>query len=288
MAYNHNDKRQKLVDIFWDTINFIGEDEDLYNCTEYSKKETEIIPSDEYYELEKPNREGKIKVTRYRTFEAAMRYAQSDEYSDKLIAVLNFASATTPGGGVTKGSTAQEECLCRCSTLYPVLSQSRLETEFYTVNRRQGNPLHSDDIIYSPDIIIIKSDEDFPERLDKDEWCKTDVITCAAPNLRPQPSNKYNSEGNDNAVMISSEDLYDIHLSRAQHILNVAAGQGVEVLILGAFGCGAFMNDPQVVARAYKDALEEYAGYFDVVEFAVYTSAFDEKNFRVFNDILGE
>ena len=71
-------------------------------------------------------------------------------------------------------------------------------------------------------------------------------------NIKPEP------------VKISRDELYELHLSRAQHILNVAAGQGVDILILGAFGCGAFMNDPNTVARAYSDALKEYAQYFDV------------------------
>ena len=287
MAY-YNDTKSKLTDIFHDTLDYIGEEEVLYDRTEYSKRETELIKADEYYELDKPSRKGKIVVTKSKTFEAAIKYAQSDEYGEKLIAVLNFASATTPGGGVDRGATAQEECLCRCSTLYPVLAQRKLDVEFYTPNRRSRNQLHTDDIIYSPGIVIIKSDEEYPERLEPDDWCEVDVITCAAPNLRPFPSKQFNTKDNLNQVKISSDELYELHLSRAQHILNVAAGQGVEVLVLGAFGCGAFMNDPNVVAKAFRDALDEYAGYFDVVEFAVYTSAYDTKNYNVFYETFME
>ena len=286
-GYN-NDKRTKLTEIFRDTLDYINEEEDLYDCIEYSKRETEIIKADEYYDLEKPSRAGNIKVTQSKSLEAVMRYAEDEANSEKLIAVLNFASAVNPGGGVERGSSAQEEDICRCSTLFPVLTQPSLAMNFYEPNRKARNPLHTDDIIYSPDIVIIRSDDDAMERLDQDEWCKVDIITCAAPDLRPPRPDRFHPNIKPEPVKISRDELYDLHLSRAQHILNVAAGQGVEILILGAFGCGAFMNDPNVVARAYVDALKEYAQYFDVIEFAVYCTPFDQKNYKAFSDVFAE
>ena len=286
-GYN-NDKRTKLTEIFRDTLDYINEEEDLYDCIEYSKRETEIIKADEYYDLEKPSRAGNIKVTQSKSLEAAMRYAEDEANSEKLIAVLNFASAVNPGGGVERGSSAQEEDICRCSTLFPVLTQPSLAMNFYEPNRKARNPLHTDDIIYSPDIVIIRSDDDAMERLDQDEWCKVDIITCAAPDLRPPRPDRFHPNIKPEPVKISRDELYDLHLSRAQHILNVAAGQGVEILILGAFGCGAFMNDPNIVAHAYSDALKEYAQYFDVIEFAVYCTPFDQKNYKAFSDVFAE
>lgn len=282
-----NERKAKLIGIFEDTLDYISEEEELYNCVEYSKKETEFIPADEYYELDKPNKQGKIIVKQSKTFEAAMRYANSDEYAEKKIAVLNFASATNPGGGVENGSSAQEESLCRCSTLFPVLEQHRLRNDFYEPHKKARNPLNNDDIIYSPEIVIIKTDEDYPERMDMEDWCVVDVITCAAPNLRKRPNN-YSNGRDVPQPKVTPEELYDLHYSRAEHILNVAAGNGVEVLILGAFGCGAFENDPNIVARAYYDVLKEYAGYFDVIEFAVYSNAFELKNFKAFEEVFAQ
>lgn len=282
-----NERKAKLIGIFEDTIDYISEEQDLYDAVEKSKKETEFIPADEYYELGSPNKAGKVVVRKSKTFEAAMRYALSDEYGDKKIGVLNFASATNPGGGVEDGSSAQEESLCRCSTLYPCLEQHRLRNDFYEPHRKARNPLNNDDIIYSPDIVIIKTDEEYPERMEEDDWCLVDVITCAAPNLRKRP-NRYSNGRDVPQPTVTPEELYDLHYSRAEHILNVAAGNGVEVLILGAFGCGAFENDPKIVAKAYYDVLQEYAGYFDVVEFAVYTNAFETKNFTAFQEAFEE
>ena len=282
-----NERKAKLISIFEDTMDFISEEEDLFDKVEYSKRETEMIPADEYYELAEPGRAGSILVSKDRTLEAAMRYAFSDEHSEKKIAVLNFASATNPGGGVEDGSSAQEESLCRCSTLFPVLQQASLSHEFYEPHRRARNPLNNDDVIYSPEIVIIKTDTEYPERMEMDDWCVVDVITCAAPNLRKR-TNKYSNGRAVQNVSVTPDELYDLQLNRAQHILNVAAGNDVEVLILGAFGCGAFENDPKIVAQAWKDALQEYAGYFDVVEFAVYTSPYDQKNYKAFVDVFEE
>ena len=287
-GFNNNDKRSKMMEVFNDTLSYINEEEALYDCIEYSKRESEVIKADEYYDLENADREGRIKVTQSKSLEAAMRYAEDDATSDRLIAVLNFASAVNPGGGVERGATAQEEDICRCTTLFPVLSQPSLAMSFYEPNRKARNPLHTDDLIYSPDIVIIRSDDDAMERLDPDEWCKVDIITCAAPDLRPPRPDRFHPNIKPEPVHITRDELYELHLSRAQHILNVAAGQGVDILILGAFGCGAFMNDPNTVARAYSDALKEYAQYFDVIEFAVYCTPFDQKNYKAFNDVFGE
>lgn len=82
--------------------------------------------------------------SRKRTLEAAKAY------TGKKVCVLNFASATNPGGGVTRGSSAQEEAICRCSTLYPCLNNAKMWNAFYVPHRHERNPLHNDDCIYTP------------------------------------------------------------------------------------------------------------------------------------------
>lgn len=121
-----------------------------------------------------------------------MRLAK--KYPGKRITVLNFASATNPGGGVAHGSSAQEESLCRCSTLYPTLDRRFLWQEYYNVNRASANVMHTDACIYSPGVVICKTDADFPERMPHAYWISVDVISCAAPNLRNTPANLYNPE----------------------------------------------------------------------------------------------
>ena len=212
-------------------------------------------------------------VSRKRSFEAAQAY------KGLRTCVLNFASATNPGGGVAWGSTAQEECLCRCSTLYANLSTRSHWKAFYEAHRDLNNPLDNDDCIYTPNVVVFKTDTREPELLPQSDWWKVNVITCAAPNLRP------NRDGSIR-VQISNSDLYNLHIKRMRRILDIAAARDNEVVILGAYGCGAFRNPPTVVAAAMKQVVQEYRQLFRIIEFAVYCSPKDDQNYRIFNQVL--
>ena len=206
----------------------------------------------------------RVRVSRKRTLEAA------HAYKSKRVCVLNFASPRTPGGGVTRGMGAQEECLCRISTLYPCLDTQALRNGFYNPHRESGDGLGTDDCIYTPGVTVFKADTPDCELLPEDQRWRTDVITCAAPDLR-------NVEG------LSDARLRRIVEKRVRRILDVAAEKGADPLILGAFGCGVFQNPPKVVAAAMRDALEDYSHCFETVEFAVYCPpGHDETNFRAF------
>ena len=278
------DRRTRLIEIFDDTQKFYSTDPALITSVEKSKAGTKLYDVGMTISLpEERLKGGNITVTRSKTFEAAMRL--SKQYPGKKIAVLNFASASNPGGGVTHGSSAQEESLCRCSTLYPTLTQGFLWDRYYLTNRALGDVLHTDACIYSPDIVICKTDSDYPERMEQKDWCSVDVITCAAPNLRNEPANLYNPE-NGEAVCILPADLQRIHEQRGRQILAVAAENGADILVLGAFGCGAFMNDPKVVAKAYRNVLDEYRKHFVLVEFAIYCRNYETDNYDAFKSLL--
>lgn len=224
-----------------------------------------------------------IRVDNARTLEAAMKLRK--EFPDKKIAVLNFASATRPGGGVKTGSSAQEEALCRCSTLFPTLDRRFLWQQYYDVNRAAKNPLYSDTCIYSPGVIICKTDDNHPQRLLQDQFVTIDVISCAAPNLRSKPSN-YHNPSPGNPVKITLQQLYEIQFSRARHILHIAAFNKIDIIVLGAFGCGAFENDPDTVAAAWRRALIDYQARFDVIEFAIPAKPGDSKNHDAFHQMF--
>lgn len=80
--------------------------------------------------------------------------------------------------------------------------------------------------------------------------------------------------------------LYEINKKRAAHLLTIAAANDVDALVSGAFGCGAFENDPEVVAKAYAAVLEEYCQYFDEIRFAVYCTPRNMLNYEVFKSVL--
>lgn len=273
------DRRERLTAVFEDTQAYYTENRSLADAVQRGKAAVKLYAEKDYPELPETQKPGSVTVTKSRTFEAAVR--MREERPDAKIAVLNFASATNPGGGVKSGASAQEECLCRCSTLYPTLNQRRLWDQYYLPNRDANDPLHTDVCIYSPDVVICKTDESFPQRLPEEQFVTVDVVTCAAPNLRQRPGNFHNPDASK-AASITKQQLYALHVKRAKHILHVAAANGVDCLVLGAFGCGAFENDPNVVAKAYAVAMEEYRRRFDVNEFAIYCRDWETANYDAF------
>ena len=269
--------RQENVSIFEDTREFCRRNPAVVNAIKLSNDHQEVfLGGDPVQPTPKAKSSlAKIIVSKKRSFEAARQYVGYET------CVLNFASSTNPGGGVAWGSTAQEECLCRCSSLYSNLIVKENWNQFYVPHREQNNPLYNDDCIYTPDVLVFKTDTRFPELMEQEDWLQVNVITCAAPNLRTD------RDGNKR-VRITDAELEKLHIKRMRRILSIAASRGNDVVILGAFGCGAFKNPPEVVARAMKKAVQEFRNYFEVIEFAVYCSPRDEQNYTTFKRILGE
>ena len=279
--------RQDNVEIFEDTQRLYSSNERLISAIKHSSAMQECFTGTgrhwygpEHRIYQKPVR---TVISPKRTLEAAAPYA----YAGKKVCVLNFASATNPGGGVIKGSSAQEEAICRCSTLYPNLKAERAWEKFYAPHRRAHDPLHNDDCIYTPGVMVFKSDTDYPQLLPEEKWYSVNALTCAAPNLRERPSNEMNAGDGDDAVHISREDLQALHEKRMRKVLEIAWRKGNEIVILGAFGCGAFRNPPAVVAQAMKTVVQEYRMRFETIEFAVYCSTQYDTNYRVFQQVLG-
>ncbi|MBE5775209.1 MAG: TIGR02452 family protein, partial [Clostridiales bacterium] len=216
----------------------------------------------------------KISVSPKRSFDAARSHAQAG----KKVCVLNFASSVCPGGGVTYGSQAQEESLCRVSSLYPALSgesaKAFYDRHWEMIRSGEMKRENRDDCIYTPGVILLREDGGDEEMLPEKERCTLDVITCAAPDLRPV------EDGSMYAP--SLEELNDLLVRRWRRILAVAASENVDVLILGAFGCGVFANPPQLVAQAFKCAAEEFINCFETIEFAVYARNADSPNYLAF------
>ena len=262
------------VAVFNDTEKMCYENEILAKSIKDSVKNQSIFLEDNesgysFDVAHKYDEPAKIVVSKKRSFKAA------EGYAGMKTCVHNFASASYPGGGVKTGQRAQEESLCRCSTLYFCLTDYKCRKQFYEPHGNAGNPVHNDDCIYTPDVIVFKSDTDKPELMQEKEWYKVDVITCAAPNL------KYAQE------LLSNDELYNVHYRRMLRILDVASSKGAEVLITGAFGCGAFRNDPEVVAKAMKVAISERSHNFKVIELAVFcVPGRDEKNYEIFNRVI--
>lgn len=180
--------------------------------------------------------------------------------SASWLGVLNFASFTSPGGGFLSGAHAQEEDLCHNSNLYERLCN---ENEFYAYNiKHKNNGAYENRAIFSYDVVFIDPDTD-------KEYI-ADVITCAAPNKK---TGSYS-----NISWNNSEILKD----RIQFILNIARTEEIQILILGAWGCGVFGQDPKEVAKLFKEELTSGKYNFEKVIFAIPIGY----NYDCFKDII--
>lgn len=275
--------RIENVIVFEDTEKLCKKNEKLKEAVKKSTEGQKLILEGTELPAVDKNRydvQAKVVVSKKRTYEAA------SAYKGTKTAVHNFASASNPGGGVEKGANAQEECLCRCSGLFFSLNTPKMWDGFYTPHRKAHDPIHNDDIIFTPSVTVFKTDTAEPKLMDETQWYDVDVITCAAPNLRERPSNGYNSGDGNKSANIKDKDLLALHEKRLRRILDVAVSEKDETVILGAFGCGAFMNNPEIVALAAKNVIKDYLYAFRNIEFAVYCSPRDEQNYKIFERVL--
>ncbi|MDO4492556.1 MAG: TIGR02452 family protein [Clostridia bacterium] len=272
--------RSELVEIFQRTMHACKTEPALICTIGASVKAQRVIFAEEEVPVPEPKRSEPcaLILSKDRTLAAAKKYANGK----RKVAVLNFASFVTPGGGVTWGARAQEESLCRVSTLYPCLTDDSAAS-FYSEHKRKIDEclvdrMNNDDCIFTPGVCVLREDTfDGPFLQDRERYA-VDVITCAAPDLRePQQLFTVPDEAEFRAQMAK----------RIRRVLAIAAANGADVLILGAFGCGAFMNPPKVVAKAFEDALAPFRKHFETIEFAVYAPVEDSDNYRAFAEIGG-
>ncbi|GAA3399013.1 TIGR02452 family protein [Cryptosporangium minutisporangium] len=204
----------------------------------------------------------RVQVTNESSLAAARRLGGA-------VACLVFASARNPGGGFLNGAQAQEESLARSSALYPCL---RAADEFYAYHRSHPELTYSDRVIYSPAVPVFRDDD---ARLLADPF-PVSFLTAAAPNrgamARTQPE--------------YLPDLRAVLTRRATRILAIAAAHGHRRIVLGAWGCGVFGNDPAEVATAFAAALRAQP-WFDDVVFAVLDRQADAPTFTAFARVHG-
>lgn len=184
-------------------------------------------------------------------------------------ACLVFASAKNPGGGFLTGMQAQEESIARSSAL-PVCQ--RAAPGFYDFHRGQGDLLYSDRVIYSPAVPVFRADDGAL----LEQPYPVSFLTAAAPNLGAIISRQ----------PAAAAAVPGVLAARAGRVLAVAAAHGHRKLVLGAWGCGVFRNDPAVVATTFAARLARAQGSFDHVVFAVLDRQHGMPSYAAFNRVL--
>lgn len=206
-----------------------------------------------------PFQETHIQVTNETTLGASQRLV---EQGLRPLA-LNFANGLTPGGGFLNGARAQEEVLCRSSALYLTL----IGDPMYKAHSQRPLPDSTDWAIYSPDVPIFRQDDgtELPQ-----PWLLS-FITCAAPY----------------APTIGQPQSGDLLQKRIHRILAIAQAYGYSTLVLGAWGCGAFANDPHRTAIDFRQALETtYSSAFSNILFAISDWSPERKFLGPFRDVF--
>lgn len=248
-----------------------GQTVSLREAVERAVQGTVLYRPADFARLELPAAPGgpmRVEVTPEKTGDASRRLIEQ-EGVERVLA-LNFASARNPGGGFLRGAKAQEEDLARCSALYACLLTQR---DYYGVNRAESSLLYTDHIIYSPGVPFFRN-----EKLELlEQPFHVSLITAPAPNagevLRKEPT--------------AGPRIREVLHARALKVLRIAAQRGYRTLVLGAWGCGAFRNDPRDAVDAFSAALTALPGVFERVVFAVYERNGDGPNLRAFRERFG-
>jgi uncharacterized protein (TIGR02452 family) len=218
------------------------------------------LPGEPLPSAGQPNPSPHIEVTFESTLAAARRAGPGS-------ASLIFASARNPGGGFLRGAEAQEESVARSSALYAC---QLTQPSFYEAHRASRDLRYSHRAIYSPSVPVFRNDKGTL----LDSPYTTAMVTCAAPNLGA----------------ITDPDVAatvpDVLRARATRVLEVAAFHGHRTLVLGAWGCGVFRNDPVAVAEAFAHALKSVP-YFDFVLFGVRDRLPETPVYRTFTAAFG-
>ncbi|MBP1308811.1 uncharacterized protein (TIGR02452 family) [Paenibacillus sp. 1182] len=276
------DKRKRMVEIAEDTLSIL--EQGYYINQRAERVEIELLLNNAIQNsvLYRPDDESKIE------FDISMREAFSPKYNTTIevtdetsleamkrlsqegygqVACLNFASAITPGGGFKRGSSAQEESIARSSGLFSCISQMQ---EMYDHNRQLHSGFYSDYMIFSPDIPIVKDDEGALW----DEPYLISFITAPAVNAAVIKDKAWNER----------HMILDVMKLRIEKILSIAILHQQEVLVLGAFGCGVFKNEPSDVANLFKKVLDEtrFRSAFKKIVFAVFDPTPTKENLTPF------
>lgn len=206
---------------------------------------------------------------------ASTQFAAQSFASKTKLVLLNFASARNPGGGFISGANAQEEELCRCSGLYPTLLT---QAEYYQINRQNNSLLYGDHLIYSPNVPFFRLSK---QSSFLSQAFLASVITAPAANAgaiaKKQPQ--------------LIDKIEETFLRRWRKVLTVAAATEHKTLILGAWGCGAFQNNAEMVANTVATVLKSkpFNHFFDTVVFAIPNKGKrSKKNFEAFQTILAK
>ena len=204
--------------------------------------------------------------------------AQLTQKWGQCFAVLNMANAYFPGGAYIEGLIAQEENMFRRSDCHFSIDQSTLDDrqqypqEMTALLEGKSGRVYLD--VTSPRVCFRGAEDRSAEDLGYPWLPKTEIfpfyeLRAAAVDLR--------NGGTFN---------FDETVRRARAQLDTLLAKGVTWAVLSAHGCGAFCNPADRVAQAYKQAISERRGDFNLIAFAIFSAGYGPDNFTPFQSGL--
>lgn len=275
-------KRSERMSVARDTVEVVkrgyydvnGKRVDIARSVNDCLTATRMIDANELYSIRDSlvHRPGQhtteIEVVNETTLAGLQRLASSPTID--RIGILNFASAKNPGGGFLNGSQAQEESLARSSALHASLIRV---FHFYKQHRESPPCLYSDNMIFSPECPVFRDDEgEFLQ-----QPLLASFITSPAPNAGATADNR------PHELPMIPQALK----ARSELVIALAASQGISTLILGAWGCGVFRNDPSIVAQSFASHIHgQWAGRFRKIVFSVLDKSEANDTFQAFESVF--
>lgn len=240
-------------------INQKNEKVDISEIQEQAQKNSELFEDKDNFMLEahyEPLKSVKRKF--YTQNESVMVVIDNLlKANNEPVFCLNFASAKNIGGGFLTGAQAQEESIARVTGLSACCFE--FFEEYYQFHRSRKSMLYTDTMIYSPAVPIFKNDEG--EYLDEPQ--KVSILTSAAVNagvVKRQERKRI-------------DKIIPVMHQRTEKVLAIAHRNGYKNLVLGAWGCGVFQNEPKDIAKIFYELLTtKFEDCFEEVVFAIKTN----------------
>ena len=270
-------KKSKRILIAKDTLEVLkrgyyetesGKRVNLSKAQKYAEQHTKVYRPDELSALlAAPSNEDKPYTTSFVVNDlSSLNSVREEASAEENLICLNFASARNPGGGFLKGSQAQEESIARASGLYPCQLRGK---PYYLANRAIKTCLYTDHMIYSPQVPIFREEDGTL----MDDFVKCSFLTTPAVNAgvikRNEPA--------------QIQEIEPRMRQRMDMVLAICRALQYNTLILGAWGCGVFENDPILVAEMFHEQLTtKYKGAFQKVVFSIYSK--DERFITPFQE----
>lgn len=261
---NYQEKREKRISLFEETIQFCEREQKLIDAIQNTRHHT-VVYKNPLSEISKPEkrwiRPCKIDISDRFALEVVQK--SYEVFRDSKIGLVNIISGVKYSGGIMREIDKQEEYLSCCTTLYPCLNVPPIREEYISDYSRKQASVYTDIYIYTPDIIQIKANKDESEIMEQKDWLAFDVISCVGTDFKERIEKVNVSQ--ENGYIGNNYKIEEYWESRFLDVLQIAACNKIDILILDILGLNACSVSIQTAKEVLKKALKQFEYCFRTV-----------------------